>query len=57
VFDTNPSPGIHLKLGVPLVGGAVMLLGIYLWALEGNEGYHLHPEGDDHKSAPSAKKH
>ncbi len=55
VFDSDWSPGIHLKLGVPLVGAVVMLAGIYLWALEGNEGYHLHPEGEDHKS--DAKKH
>ena len=25
-----------------MVGGVVMLAGIYFWALEGNEGYHLH---------------
>ncbi|MEO7415253.1 MAG: cytochrome c oxidase subunit I [Opitutaceae bacterium] len=38
----DPSPGIHLKLGVALVGGVVMILGAYFWALEGNEGYHIH---------------
>jgi cytochrome c oxidase subunit I len=36
------TPGIHLKLGVSLIGGTVMILGAYFWALEGNEGYHLH---------------
>ncbi len=55
VFDSNWSPGIHIKLATVLVGGAVAVAGIYLWALEGNEGYHLHIEGDDHKS--DAKKH
>jgi hypothetical protein len=24
------------------VGGAVTLIGIYFWAIEGNAGYHLH---------------
>ena len=52
-FDSDWSPGIHLKLGLSLVGGAVMLAGIYLWSLEGAEGYHLHPKDDDH--APTAK--
>jgi cytochrome c oxidase subunit 1 len=53
VFDSNWSPGIHIKLGLVLFGGAVTFTGIYLWALEGNEGYHLHPEGEDH--TPDAK--
>jgi cytochrome c oxidase subunit I len=30
------------KLPVALVGLAIALAGIYLWAIEGNEGYHLH---------------
>ena len=38
----DPTPGIHMKLGVSLLGGVVMILGAYFWALEGNEGYHLH---------------
>jgi len=38
----DPTPGIHLKLGVCLIGGVVMILGAYFWSLEGNEGYHLH---------------
>ncbi|HND60795.1 MAG TPA: cytochrome c oxidase subunit I [Opitutaceae bacterium] len=29
-------------LNVALIGAAVLLVGVYLWALEGNEGYHLH---------------
>jgi cytochrome c oxidase subunit 1 len=53
VFDSNWSPGIHVKLGLALLGGVVAFIGIYLWSLEGNEGYHLHPEGDDQK--PAAK--
>ena len=40
------NPGIHWKLGVTLVGGAIAFVGAYLWSLEGVEGYHLHPEGD-----------
>ena len=30
------------KLVVAIIGLAIALVGIYLWALEGNEGYHLH---------------
>ena len=51
-------PGIHLKLGLTLAGGAVMLAGIYLWALEGNEGYHLHLDAEGHATDDShASKH
>jgi cytochrome c oxidase subunit 1 len=52
-FDSDWSPGIHLKLGICLVGGVVTFAGIYLWSLEGNEGYHLQPKADGH--TPSAK--
>ena len=45
-LDSNPAPGIHLRLGMTLVGGVVMFIGIYFWALEGNEGYHLHLDKD-----------
>lgn len=38
------------KLAVALIGGVIMLAGVYLWAHEGNEGYHLHVDGEDHKS-------
>src|ERR1043166_7510106 len=41
-IDADPSPGIHLKLGVTLLGGLIVLVSIYFWSLEGNEGYHLH---------------
>ena len=41
-FDSDWSPGIHAKLGTTLVGFAIAFLGIYLWSLEGNRGYHLH---------------
>jgi cytochrome c oxidase subunit 1 len=50
-FDSNPAPGIHWKLGLALTGGIVMFIGVYLWSLEGAEGYHLHLDdeapGDD----------
>jgi cytochrome c oxidase subunit 1 len=43
VIDHDPSPGFWgKKIGTAMVGGVVMLAGIYFWALEGNEGYHLH---------------
>ena len=41
-LDSNPTPGLHLKLWLSLVGGVVMFFGIYFWSLEGKEGYHLH---------------
>jgi cytochrome c oxidase subunit 1 len=41
-LDSDPAPGIHVKLGVALLGGIVMFIGIYFWSLEGAEGYHLH---------------
>jgi cytochrome c oxidase subunit I len=54
-FDSDWSPGIHVKLATTLVGGVIAFLGIYLWSLEGNTGYHLHldahgnpVDGDDH---------
>ncbi len=38
------------KLPVALTGAVIMLAGIYLWAMEGNEGYHIHAdEEDSHK--------
>jgi cytochrome c oxidase subunit 1 len=51
------NPGIHWKLGVTLVGGVIAFAGIYLWALEGAEGYHLHPAADGHAPAAPAAKH
>jgi cytochrome c oxidase subunit 1 len=45
-FDSNPAPGIHWKLGLALTGGIVMFIGVYLWSLEGAEGYHLHPDDE-----------
>jgi len=35
------------KLVVALVGGVIMLAGIFLWAHEGNEGYHIRPDKED----------
>ncbi len=46
--DATPGPGIHAKLGICLAGGAIMILGAYLWALEGNEGYHIHLDENGH---------
>jgi cytochrome c oxidase subunit I len=45
VIDPDPSPGFFgRKVGVALIGLAIVIVSIYLWSLEGNEGYHLHPE-------------
>jgi cytochrome c oxidase subunit 1 len=48
VVDANPDPKVIIgkKLAVALAGLAVMAVAVYLWALEGNEGYHIHPGGD-----------
>ena len=55
VIDHDPSPGFWgKKIGISMIGGVVMLAGIYFWALEGNEGYHLHPDDEGH--APTDKK-
>ena len=57
-MESNPAPGLHMKLVTALVGGAIMFIGVYLWSLEGAEGYHLHLGADgkpvDHDT-PAAK--
>ena len=51
VMDNDPTPGfLGKKIGVTMIGGVVMLAGIYFWALEGNGGYHLHPENEGDES-------
>ena len=45
-MDSNPDPGIHHKLATAIIGGTIMLIGIFLWALEGADGYHLHLDKD-----------
>jgi cytochrome c oxidase subunit 1 len=58
VMDHDTTPGFWgKKIGVTMLGGVVMLAGIYFWALEGNEGYHLHleNEGDDDSDKKTAK--
>jgi cytochrome c oxidase subunit 1 len=59
VIDSDPTPGFWgKKIGVTMIGGVVMLAGIYFWALEGNGGYHLHPENDgDDSSGKKPAKH
>ena len=42
---------------VALIGGAFLLGGIYLWSLEGNEGYHLHLDADGHPIEDEHAKH
>jgi cytochrome c oxidase subunit 1 len=44
--DSNPAPGVHLKLGMAIFGAVIMLIGIFLWALEGADGYHIHLDKD-----------
>jgi cytochrome c oxidase subunit 1 len=43
-------PGSGRKLALAIVGGVILVVSIYLWSLEGNEGYHLHPEDEETRS-------
>ncbi|ACB75354.1 cytochrome c oxidase subunit I [Opitutus terrae] len=45
VSGLDSNAGQH-KLLIAIVGGVIMLAGIYLWALEGSDGYHLHVDKD-----------
>ena len=48
VLNHDPREGFWgVKIATALVGGVILLFSAYMWALEGNEGYHLHPEDDD----------
>jgi cytochrome c oxidase subunit 1 len=49
IIDANPDPHVIIgrKLAVTLVGAVIMITSVYLWSLEGNEGYHLHPEDEE----------
>lgn len=40
VIDTN-------RLLVSIIGGVITVAGIFLWAHEGNEGYHLHADKEE----------
>jgi cytochrome c oxidase subunit 1 len=35
------------KIGISMLGAVILVIGIFLWAHEGNEGYHLHTEDDE----------
>jgi len=56
-LDSNPAPGMHLKLGLSILGGVVMVIGIYFWSIEGNEGYHLHLDADGNPIEDPHAKH
>lgn len=53
-MDSSPAPGIHGKLATALAGGIIMFIGIYLWSLEGAEGYHLHIDAEGKPAEPTA---
>lgn len=38
----------HIMIGA-MAGGAIMFIGVYLWAAEGPGGYHIHLDDKDHK--------
>jgi cytochrome c oxidase subunit 1 len=40
-----------------LIGVAILLTGVYLWSLEGNEGYHLHLDADGKPTDDAHGKH
>jgi cytochrome c oxidase subunit 1 len=45
-FDPAPGSAIGPKFIISLTGGAILVIGAYFWALEGNEGYHIHVDED-----------
>ncbi len=49
IVDANPDPHVIVgtKLATTLVGALIMVVSVYLWSLEGNEGYHLHIEHEE----------
>ena len=59
VLDHDPRPGFWgWKIGTALVGALIMFISVYFWALEGNEGYHLHLDeesGHGHGQGGSSK--
>ena len=49
---------IYHNLIVALIGGSLLFIGVYLWSLEGAEGYHLHLDDEGHEAdASSTPKH
>jgi hypothetical protein len=49
-MDHDPRPGFWgTKIAVTIVGGVILFFSAYMWALEGNEGYHLHADEEDDK--------
>src|SRR6185436_15381882 len=60
VISHDPRPGFWgIKIGVSILGGLILFFGAYMWSLEGNEGYHLHPPPEDPEahSRPPMQKH
>ena len=45
-FDPAPGSAIGPKFIISLAGAAILVIGAYFWALEGNEGYHIHVDED-----------
>jgi cytochrome c oxidase subunit 1 len=45
--DPTQYPGFWgPKIAVTIVGGVIMIVSIFLWAIEGAEGYHMHLDHD-----------
>ena len=46
----DPHLIVGRKLFIAIVGFLFFLVSVYLWSLEGNEGYHLHLDDEHHHS-------
>jgi cytochrome c oxidase subunit 1 len=58
VVDADPGPSlVGKKLATVLVGFFILFVSVYLWSLEGNEGYHLHPEEEEEGHGAAPKHH
>jgi cytochrome c oxidase subunit 1 len=45
--NTHDYPGFWgPKVAVTILGGTIMFISVLLWALEGNDGYHIHLNED-----------
>jgi cytochrome c oxidase subunit 1 len=58
VVDADPGPSlVGPKLATVLVGFFILVVSVYLWSLEGNEGYHIHPTGEEEGHGAAPKHH
>lgn len=48
---------VYHNLVIALIGGSLLLAGVYLWSMEGAEGYHLHLDADGNPVEDPHAKH